>query len=167
MFNETMWHAEKQTFRAVTGGAYNIPFQYGQIIAGAAFPTVGTIPVSDPLTGNVISQGKAVRGTGTLFTTQLSIDDHIHAKNVVRKIDHIVSDTLLYVVEQFPTDISVSTAIRVCHPQTYKSIYAKSTGTVDAILQESPFQENDTFLNGGAPISYDATAGEISFQVSR
>ncbi len=167
MFNETMWHAEKQVFRAVTGGAYNIPFQYGQIIAGSTFPTVGTIPISDPVTGTVISQGRAIRGTGTLFTTELSIDDHIHAKNVGRKIDHIVSDTLLFVVEQFPTDISVATAIRACHPQTYKSIYAKSTGVANATLQEAPFDPNDTFLNGGAPISYDATAGEISFQVSR
>lgn len=167
MFNETMWHAEKQTFRAVTGSAYVIPGAYGILVYGSVFPVVGTIPISNPTSGTIISQGVAVRGTNTRFLTELSEDDHIHAKNVVRKISQIVSDTLLYLVGGFPTDITVASSYRVCKPQTYKAIYAKSTGDADAILQEATFVSQETFLNGGAPISYDATAGEISFQLSR
>jgi hypothetical protein len=167
MFNETMWHAEKQTFRAVTGGAYNIPGAYGIQVYGAVFPAIGTIPISNPTSGTIISQGVAVRGTNTRFTTELSEDDHIHAKNVVRKISQIMSDTLLFLTAGFPTDITVASSYRVCKPQTYKGIIARSTGSANATLQESIFVPNDVFVNGGAPISYDATAGQISFEVSR
>jgi hypothetical protein len=167
MFNETKWHAEKQTFRAVTGGAFNIPGAYGIQSYGAVFPVVGTIPVSNPASGTIISQGVAVRGTNTKFLSELSEDDHIHAKDVVRRISQIVSDTLLYLVGGFPTDITVASSYRVCKPQIYKAIYAKSTGDADAILQEATFVSQETFLNGGSPISYDATAGQISFEMTR
>lgn len=169
MFNETMWHAEKQVFRAVTGGAYILPGPYGAVIYGSSFPRVGTIPVSSPKAGTITSQGTAVRGVGTTFKSDIQEEDHIHAKNVVRKVAHVVSDTLLYLENGFPTDIaSPGEGLRICRPQTYKSVYAKSTGTVDAVaLQETPFKQNDTFFGGGAPISYDASVGEIDFSLSR
>jgi hypothetical protein len=39
--------------------------------------------------------------------------------------------------------------------------------SADAILQEAPFSPGDRVLDGGAPMSYDATSGEISFDVHR
>jgi hypothetical protein len=167
MFNETQWHAEKQIFRAVTGGSYRIRGAYGVVIYGSVFPTRGTIPISTPRAGTIISQGNKVRGTGTSFRADVQEEDFIHAKNVVRKVVSVISDTLLELDGGFPTDIaSPGEGLRICRPQDYKSIYAKSTGSADATaLREAPFRQNDTFFGGGSPISYDATSGEISFEV--
>jgi len=168
MFNETMWHSEKQVFRAVTGGVYNIPGAYGIIAYGNVFPLKGTIPIATPKAGTIISQGKNVRGSGTSFTTSLQREDFIYANGVVRKIDEIISDTLLILVEGFPSDITSAHGLWVCSPQIYKSIYAKSTdSTNNAILQEATFVKDDVSVTGGAPLSYDATQGQISFEVSR
>ena len=166
---DTMWHPETNLFRAVTGGAYRLRSPYGHIAYGTAFPRVGTIPLSHPRNGTIISQGVNVRGTGTAFLTDLREGYYIHAKNVVRKILHIISDTLLVLEGGFPTDIaSPGEGLRFIKPQTYRTVYAKSTGTADPILQESPFRQNDTSFDGGAPISYDAsgTNSEISFTVT-
>lgn len=170
MFNQNVWHAEKQTLRVTTGAAYNnIPGPYGLIVYGAVFPVRGTIPLSWPKAGTITSQGNNVRGVGTSFKSQVQEEDYIHAKNVVRKVKHVISDTLLILESGFPTDITgVGEGLRTCRAQEYNAIYAKSTSTsADAILQEAPFRQGDTFLNGGAPISYDATTGEISFEMSR
>ena len=168
MTSETMWHSEKQVFRAVTGGAYNIPGAYGIMTYGSVFPTRGTIPISTPKAGTIISQGKAVRGSGTSFLTDIQNEDFIHANNVVRKVDYVVSDTLLYLTEGFPSDLTSANGLRICSPQIYKSIYAKSTDSSNnATLQESPFISGDVSFNMGAPLSYDAGSGQISFEVSR
>jgi hypothetical protein len=167
-FNESMWHAQKADFRAVTGGAYRLPGAYGTIIYGNVFPTRGTIPVSTPKAGTITSQGNFVRGSGTAFKSAIQEEDFIHAKNVVRKVRHVISDTLLELEGGFPTDITVAEGFRICRPQDYKSIYAKSTSTsADAILQEAPFRQGDTHFSGGAPLSFDATSGEISFDLTR
>lgn len=168
MMNETMWHSEKQVFRAVTGGAYNIPGAYGIIIYGSIFPTKGTIPISTPKAGTIISQGKNVRGSSTTFTTDLQNEDFIHANGVVRKIDYIVSDTLLVLTEGFPSDITSAHGLRVCSPQIYRSIYIKNTDTTNAaVLQEASLVSGDVSFNGGAPLSYDATSGQLSIEVTR
>lgn len=168
MFNETMWHSEKQVFRAVTGSSYNIPGAYGIMTYGSVFPAKGTIPISTPKAGTIISQGVNVRGSGTTFTTSCQNEDFIHANGVVRKIDYIVSDTLLVLTEGFPNDITSAHGLRVCSPQIYKSIYAKSTDTnANAVLQEATFVSGEVSFTGGAPISYDATTGQISFEVTR
>lgn len=166
---DRMWHAQTNDFRAVTGGAYRLRSPYGFIAYGSSFPRVGTIPLSRPLNGTIISQGIHVRGTGTAFLTDLREGYYIHAKNVVRKIRHIISDTLLELEGGFPTDIaSPGEGLRFVKPQTYLTVYAKSTGSADAILQESPFRQNDTSFQGGSPVSYDASASnaEISFEVT-
>jgi hypothetical protein len=167
MFNQNIWHAEKATFRAITGGPYRLLGPYGTIVSGASFPSVGTIPVSSFKAGTIITQGTMVRGTGTTFKADVQEEDYIHASNVVRKVRSVISDTLIELEGAFPTDISVAVGLRICRPQVYNSIYAKSTGDADATsLQETPFPQNETFLNGGAPISYNATAGEIDFTLS-
>lgn len=167
MFNETMWHAEKAIFRAVTGGPYKLIGPYGTIIQGDTMPSKGTIPISSPKVGTIITQGIMVRGTDTQFRSDVQEEDFIHASDVVRKVRHVISDTLLELEQAFPADITVDVQLQVCKPQVYKSIYAKSSGNADATsLQEAPFKQGDTFVQGGAPISYDATAGQIDFTLS-
>jgi hypothetical protein len=165
---ETMWHPEANVFRAVTGGAYNIRGAYGIVVYGSVFPTIGTIPLSTPAPGTIISQGRMVRGTNTTFISSLKEEFYIHAKGVVRKIRAIISDTLLELEAGFPTDITSAEGLRFIRPQAFKTIYAKSTGSADPNLQEAPFREGDTSFTGGAPISYDASAAgsEISFTVT-
>lgn len=168
MINETLFHNESGTFRAVTGGAYNIPNSYGDIVSGTSFPTKGTIPVAVTHIGTFQSGGKAVRGTGTQFTKFIIQGDYLYDGNVVRQIDYVVSDTLLFLKEGFPTDVSSDTAVKICSRQFFKIIIAKSThASVNAILQEAPFVPGDHTYNGGAPVSYDATSGQISFQMSQ
>lgn len=166
---ETMWHAQTNDFRMVTGSAYRCRGAYGAIIYGSAFPRIGTIPLSTPAAGTIISQGPNVRGTNTLFLSQLREGQFLHAKNVTRKILHIISDTLLVLESGFPTDIaSPGEGVRFIRPQAYKTIYAKSTGSSNPVLQEAPFVSGDTSFQGGAPISYDASGSnqEISFEVT-
>lgn len=167
MVNETLFHDENAVFRAVTGGAYNIPNSYGDIMAGTPFPKKGTIPVCVTSEGTFVSGGKAVRGTGTYFTKFL-VGSYLYDGNVIRQIDYIVSDTLLFLKQAFPTDVSVATAVKFCERQYFKMIIAKSThASAAAILQEAPFAAGTEVHDGGAPYSYDATSGEISFQMSR
>ncbi len=163
-----MWHPEGAAFRAVTGGAYNIPGPYGVIAYGSSFPTRGTIPLSTPKAGTIISTGKNVRGSSTTFLSDVKKGDYIHANNVVREIDYVISDTLLVLKEGFQPDISTAHGLRICSPQIYKSIYAKSTDSTNAaILQEASFVAGDVSFTGGSPLSYDATSGQISFEVTR
>jgi hypothetical protein len=165
MINETMFHDESAVFRAVTGSTYNIPNSYGSILSGSSFPVKGTIPVAVTRVGTFKTTGKAVRGTGTDFTKMIP-GSYLYNGTVLRRVDYILSDTLLFLIQAFPSDVSVDTAVKVCDRQYYKMIYAKSTHETDAaILQEAPFRAGDTFLDGGAPVSYDATAGEISFSL--
>jgi hypothetical protein len=167
-FNETQWHAETNVFRAVTGGAYRIVGAYGIIVYGSNFPQVGVMPPSTPKAGTIISQGPMVRGTSTSFLSDVKEGYFLHAKNVVRRVRHVISDTLLELEGGFPTDITgAGEGVRICRPQVYKSVYIKSTGSADPTLQEAPFRQNDTFFDGGAPFSYDATSGELSFELTQ
>ncbi len=169
MFNETLSFPENATFRATTGGAYNIIGAYGIRSAGTAFPTTGAIPIPTGKTGTILSTGKKVRGTGTLFTKQMKPGDFIYAKNVVRMIDYIESDYMLTLTQAFPTDIAVAIIPLICECQFYKAIYFKNThASSSAICQESPISPGNTFLNGGAVISYDASGGgTLEFQLHK
>lgn len=168
MVNEALFHDEQATFRAVTGGAYNFPNSYGLIASGTNFPTKGTIPQAVTQIGTFKSTGKVVRGTGTQFTQFIIQGDYLYDGNVLRQIDYVQSDTMLFLKEGFPTDISSDTTVKTCSRQFFKLIIAKSThATVNAILQEAPFVPGDHTYNGGAPYSYDATSGQISFQASQ
>ncbi len=168
-FNERVWHPETNVFRAVTGGAYRLVGAYGLIVYGSNFPVKGTIPLSTPMAGTIISQGNKVRGTNTTFLSDVKEGYFIHAKDVVRRVRYVFSDTLLELEGGFPTDIaSPGEGLRICRPQVYSSVYIKSTSTsADAVLQEAPFRQSDTFFDGGSPFSYDATTGELSFEVTQ
>lgn len=168
MINETLFHDEFAVFRATTGGAYNIPGAYGEIVRGSSFPVKGSIPIATHHYGLITSDGKAVRGVDTRFTL-LNPGDYLYQKDVVRQIDYIVSDTLMFLKQGFPTDITVGESIKICQRQTYKMVYAESIDSSNAaILQESTFAAGmSKSLSGGAPISYDATSGQISFEVHK
>lgn len=168
MFNETLYHPEFATFRAATGGAYNLIGAYGIMAKGTSFPAKGAIPIPTGKSGTIISTGKGVRGTGTLFTKQMKPGDYLYHKEVVRRIDYIVSDTLMFMTQGFPSDITVGEIPLLCDNQMYKAVYAKNThASADAIFQEAPISPANTFLNGGAVISYDATGSELEFQLHK
>jgi hypothetical protein len=172
MINETISHDEFAVFRATTGGAYNFPFAYGVIAKGTPFPVKGSIPVATQHYGNIKSTGKQVLGIGTKFEL-LNPGDYLYHKDVVRQIDYIIAPVagatyqLLYLTEAFPSDITIGETPLVCHRQTFKKVQAFNTSaSTAAILQEAPLKPaEDRLISGGAPISYDATAGEISFTV--
>lgn len=161
MINETLFHPEVAVFRAQTGGAYNFPKAYGVVVNGTSFPTIGSIPQATPKNGTIISQGKNVRGIGTSFTTQMQIGQYIYAKNVVRRITLIISDTLLEINQAFPTDItSPAVTPLICEPQTYKMVYVKNThASTAAVVQEAPMASGAQMVEGGSPFSYDASGG--------
>jgi hypothetical protein len=165
MINETLFHAEEGTFRAITGSTYNIPNAYGEIMRGSSFPTKGTIPDAVTREGTFKSTGKAVRGTGTQFTKLLQ-GSYLYNGDVIRQIDHVVSDDLLFLKQAFPSDVSVATTVKVCERQFFKRIYAKNTHeSASVTIQEASLRPGDPVLNGGAPLSYDAGSGEITFTV--
>lgn len=166
MFNETLFHPERQVYRAATAGAYNFPSSYGIMASGSAFPNTGSIPVATGMTGTILSTGVNVRGSGTLFRSEFTIGDYIYAKNVVRRIVNIPSDTMIVLSQGFPTDITVAVIPLRCQSQYYKAIYAKNVhASTSAVVQEAPFAPGNTFFSGGAPIAYDASGGgTIEFQ---
>lgn len=166
MFNETMTHAEVQVLRARTGGAYRIKGAYGAFVSGSSFPAKGSIPTATGKSGTILSTGALVRGTDTKFLNEIRPGDFIYAKDVVRRVISVESNTTLTLDDGFPTDIAVGVIPLVCQSQLYKAIYAKNThGSADAILQEAPIAAGNTFLCGGSPISYDATSGRLEFQL--
>lgn len=169
MFNETLYHPEVATFRAATGGAYNLIGAYGVMAKGSNFPAKGAIPIPTGKSGTIVSTGKAVRGTSTLFTRQMKPGDYLYHKDVVRRIDYIVSDTLLFLTQAFPSDIAVGEIPLYCESQMYKAVYAKNTNVLSvAVFQEAPLAMANTFLNGGSVISYDASSGgTLEFQLHK
>lgn len=169
MFNETLYHPEFATFRAATGGAYNLIGAYGVIVKGSNFPAKGAIPIPTGKTGTIISTGIGVRGTGTKFNQEMKPGDYLYHKDVVRRIDYIVSDTLMFLTQAFPSDITVAEIPRYCENQMYKAVYAKNVNaSTIATFQEAPLSPSNTFLNGGSVISYDASGGgSLEFQLHK
>lgn len=160
---------ETAVFRAQTGGRYNILGAYGLMVTGTSFPLKGAIPIPTGQSGTIVSTGKYVRGTNTRFLSQFIPGDFIYHKDVVRRIDYIETDSFMVLTQGFPTDIAVAEIPLKCGQQFYAGIYAKNThATTDAILQEANMTPGNTFLNQGAPISYDCTSGgELEFQVHK
>lgn len=172
MINETISHDEYAVYMAVTGGAYNFPFAYGVVSKGTPFPLKGSIPVATQHYGTIKSTGKNVLGLGTKFEL-LNPGDYLYHKEVVRQIESITAPVEgstyqnLILKEAFPTDISVGETPMICKRQTFKMVYVESVSdSADAILQEAPFPFGASrSLQGGAPVSYDATTGKIRFEV--
>lgn len=140
-----------------------------------AIPTKGTIPLAETLTGTIstdnagTSAGLIVLGTDTIFLTELNVGDFLYDGDAaIRKILYIFSDTMLQIEEKFPADLSDDDVLRPKN-QFYKQIIAKSTGTVDAELQEAVFRVGEDVVLGGSPVAYDCSVGStlIEFTCSK
>jgi hypothetical protein len=169
MLNRTIFHEEKTVVRIVTGQTHPI---FG------AIPDKGCIPLPDTKTGTFTtdnsdsSGGTLVRGTGTLFTSELVAGvSHIYNNGALRLVKRIISDTMLELEYKFPASVSAA-ILSVPKHGYYRQIYAESTGlSQPAVLQEAPFRSGQNFLNGGAPVSYNVyesgSNAEITFTLSR
>jgi hypothetical protein len=176
MQKETFAHSERGRYRAVTGVAADFPNENGVPTKYATFPTKGTIPAARQLSGTIVSTGVNVRGTNTLFTKEVQEEDFIYAvegaagASSIRKVVHVISDTLLVVDAPFNEDIDPAIDLKVIKPQMiFKEVYAKSTGTAAAIMNGSTFPVGMEDHSGGAPLIYDASAAnaQISFGCSK
>jgi hypothetical protein len=174
MVQETIAHPEQGKYRAVTGEDCTFPNADGVPTEYAPFPEKGTIPVAKQRTGTISGEDDStyIRGTSTLFTKQIQEGDFIYSSagdGSLRKVKHIISDTLLILDAPFPTDVT-GINLMVCKPQfVQKASYAKSTGTVDAVLNEAPFIVGDVDFGGGSPLAYNASTADaqISFSISK
>ena len=154
-----------------------------------AIPNAGCFPIPIQGTGTIITDnsdtttygvGKLVTGTGTLFTqdgfasgggasvSKVQPGDYIASSvsgAIIRRVMLVLDDTHLVLEAKFPS--SYSGNLYIVRRAFYKMIYAKSVGSATAKLQEVDFLVNETFLNGGSPVSYDcSTSGaQIMFQL--
>jgi len=140
-----------------------------------SIPAKGTIPLAETLTGTIdtdnagTSEGLIVMGTDTIFLTELMPGDFLYDGDAaVRKIRYIFSDTMLELEEKFPADLSGDDVLRPKN-MFYKQIIAKSTGTVDAELQEAVFRVGEDVVLGGSPVAYDCSTANtlIEFTCSK
>lgn len=134
------------------------------------FPIMGCFPLPRRLTGTIAADlnGVKVRGTSTVFLTELTPGDFIYFNGQLRKIRFIFSDTMLeleYAFEQVFTAAILESPIT----KHYKIITTKSTGTAVAILNEQEMAVGESVVSGGTPLSYNVTtAGAgIEFTASR
>jgi len=135
-----------------------------------AIPAKGTIPLPETLTGTITtdnagaSAGVTVLGVGTIFLTEIYPGDFIYNNDAeVRKVLYVFSDTMLQLEEKFPASVS-GIALKRPKNQYYKKIIARSSGTVDAELQESNFELGQTLENGGSPLAYDCTTANTQIE---
>jgi len=179
MLNVGALNAEKETYRIYMNGAITHP------ILGA-LPSQGSLPVPQQGTGTVnsinndLTNGTLVIGTNTLFlndtqigsktkfTGQVEPGDYLainSAGQMIRRITKVFSNTRLEIEAAFPS--SVNGNFYIIKKNQWKMIYAKSVGSANAILSEQTFVSGETFLNGGAPVTYDVTTAgaAISFQI--
>jgi len=164
--NQNLTNNEYKVERIVTGTTH--PYL-------GAIPSKGTIPLAETLTGTIstdnagTSEGLIVVGTGTIFLTELMPGDFLYDGDAaIRKIRYIFSDTMLELEEKFPADASADPLLRPKN-MFYKQIAARSSGTVDAELQESPFELGQTIVTGGSPLAYDCSVAntQIEFTCSK
>lgn len=169
MINETLYHPERETFHVVSGQTYDaFPQSDGTIIADT-LPAKGTIPIAAQKTGTISSTGASVRGTNTVFATELRENDFLYDGDAaVRRITKIISNTLLEVTHGFPSDLSDADVL-YCERQAFSLVQWNCSGTAAAELQGAPLAVGERGLNGGAPLAYDASASnaQISFTCSR
>lgn len=180
MLNQGALNAEKETYRIYLGGAGITHPVLG------AIPSQGSLPPPQQGTGTVSTvnldptNGQLVTGVGTLFTNdtqvgsqtkftgQVEPGDYIAVNangQFLRRIIQLIDDTHLKIEAPFPSSLNGN--FYIVKKARYKMIYAKSVGTGNAILQEQTFVSGETFLNGGAPVTYDVTGSNaaISFQI--
>jgi len=166
MINQNLVNNEVKVERIVTGTTH--PYL-------GAIPAKGTIPLAETQTGTITtdnagaSAGLIVLGSGTIFLTEVYPGDFIYDNdNSIRKVVAVFSDTMLELEEKFPASVS-AIALKVPKRSYYKAITARSSGTVDAELQESPFEVGASVVTGGSPLVYDCSTAntQIEFTCSK
>lgn len=168
------YREELETYSVLIGN--NTPITHPVL---GAIPVKGCFPLPTTLTGTVTSDnagssaGLLVVGVGTLFITggptyKVEPNDFLADSNgVLRRVKFVMSDTMLQLEAKFPSSLS-GAALKRVKKNYYRNIMAKSTGTVAATLNEQTFEPNASFVNDGAPISYDVSTAnsEITFTLS-
>lgn len=128
-----------------------------------------TLPASETITGTMLSTGFWVRGIGTKFTTELRKDEYLYNGDVLRRIQFIVSDTLLRLTDAFPADITIAIAVKRPSLTRYRNALFKNTGATAATVNESTLTSGSTkeyeHVGGIAPISYDAAITTLEVEV--
>lgn len=170
MINETIWHDERATYRAITGGAYNFPMGDGSIVkgdggvgSGQDFPAAGTIPIAREIESITISTNDRDVRASANFPTTIKVGDYLYnggagGSHEVREIE-MIDGTMMKLKQGFSVDINDSIVL-VCGRQDLKMIVINNVhASTSALLQEAPIAFGKTFLNGGAPVSYDTSAG--------
>ena len=86
--------------------------------------TKQTVPLNSIQTGTIETVGKAIKGTGTLFTTEMPVGSWIVdlAQDEIRKIDTVESDTLAYMSNPFTLDLAALTALDVIPAKDAKCV---------------------------------------------
>lgn len=180
MLNIGALNAETQTYRIYLGGAGITHPILGTIPSQGSFPkpmqgtgTVATVAL-DPTNGTLVT------GTGTFFKNdpgpssstrfygEVEPGDYIAVNangQFIRRITQVIDDTHLKIEAPFPSSLNGN--FYIVKKNRYRMIYAKSVGSGNAILLEQTFVSGETFLNGGAPVTYDVTGSNaaISFQI--
>jgi hypothetical protein len=92
-------------------------------------------PVSGSLTGTLTSTGKTVRGTNTLFLSELSVGDYLlnPANDELQIVERIESDTLLHVKALFTSGLSGTTCKRIKNKHLRKMRVVFALGAVGTI----------------------------------
>lgn len=137
-----------------------------------AIPTKGCIPLAVSRNGTITTSGVKGLGTNTLWLTGGTSDrlikgEWIHSNGVIRRIRNVFSDNYLELEYAFPVDLS-AVAIQLAPRHRYTAIIVKSTNTTTAAtaVQEQQMAAGELTITGGAPISYDMTAGNLEFTLS-
>lgn len=177
--NRAVSQLEKETFQLVIGNNTSTVHP----VLGT-FPAKGCIPLPiEPAAQTLVTDnagttaGLIVIGTGTHFldgTNSADASDKVeqgdflaNADGVLRKVTHVLTDTMLELEAKFPSSLA-GAPLRIVRKNFYRSILSASTGTADAILNEQSFAIQTSTFNEGAPVSYDVSAAnsEITFTLS-
>jgi len=158
--NPTLIHDDIEAIRVVVGpsGSTSHP------ILGTV-PNKGVLPIRVYKSGTLstfntdASLGKEVLGdANTKFQDEFNPNDYITDGLCLyaRRILFVKSQNRMTLEAAFPSSQSGISVYKI--PKPYRRIKAQSLGSAAAVLQEQTFPTNAEFQNGGAPVSYDASA---------
>lgn len=121
------------------------------LITNAKAAVPAAISGTGTLTTNVANT-KVITGTGTLFLTELKIDDFIYdaAQNQVRKVTAISSNTTLFIDEAFTTPLAGVALKYITDYDTIVELSVINAGAVNGKV-------DNIVLKAGLGISYSKT----------
>lgn len=83
-----------------------------------------TVPANANGTGTIETVGKAVKGTGTAFTTEMPVGSWLvdESQDEIRKVISVTSDTLAYLDAPFTSDIAALTTPSIIEAKDTKAV---------------------------------------------